>query len=332
MKRRIKTENAYFMYDRPYEQTARAFITGIKEYMAASVRARLYELFMNVWYPVNVTKKRYDVALCAIFKNEADYLKEWIEYHRIAGVSHFYLYNNFSQDDYQTVLAPYIASGDVTLTDWPYPQGQMAAYKDCVRKAGKESRWIGFVDLDEFVVPVDDDHLYDFLKKFEKNRGSVLMYWKIFGSGGRMRRDLLGLVTEDFTVSWNKHTDIGKCFYNTAYDFIPDYKKNGLIHHSMWTGCRGKALPPVNCFNRVCFERYHPAKGDHFPVRINHYFTKSLEEWKQGKQVKGDVYFKENPHDEAYFLRHEYRCGAVDVRIYKYLIRLKQAMNPDGKV
>ena len=39
MKRRIKTENAYFMYDRPYEQTARAFITGIKEYMAASVRA-----------------------------------------------------------------------------------------------------------------------------------------------------------------------------------------------------------------------------------------------------------------------------------------------------
>ncbi len=34
------------------------------------------------------------MSLCAIFKDEADYLREWIEFHRIVGVEHFYLYNN----------------------------------------------------------------------------------------------------------------------------------------------------------------------------------------------------------------------------------------------
>ena len=41
------------------------------------------------------------------------------------------------------------------------------------------------------------------------------------------------------------------------------------------------------------------------------------------KQSKGDVFFKENPHTEKYFLQHDVKCGAVDVSIFKYLIRLK---------
>ena len=77
-----------------------------------------------------------------------------------------------------------------------------------------------FIDIDEFIVPIDYDNLYDFLKKFEKNRGSVIIYWKFFGSAGKWERDITGLVTEDFLVSWRKHSNIGKCFYNTAYDLF----------------------------------------------------------------------------------------------------------------
>ncbi len=36
-------------------------------------------------------KCKFNVSLCAIFKDEADYLKEWIEFHRIVGVEHFYM-------------------------------------------------------------------------------------------------------------------------------------------------------------------------------------------------------------------------------------------------
>ena len=50
----------------------------------------------------------YDLAIVAIFKDEGKYLKEWLDYHLLAGVDHFYLYNNDSSDDYAEVLAPYV--------------------------------------------------------------------------------------------------------------------------------------------------------------------------------------------------------------------------------
>lgn len=317
----MERENQYFIYDTPYERTMKHALSVAE----AKIKASAYKMMMDAWHPVSAAKRRYRVSVCAIFKNEADYLREWIEYHKLVGVEHFYLYNNFSEDGFMQVLRPYVDNGDVSLIDWPYPQGQIAAYRDCVRKFKTESRWIGFIDLDEFVVPVDDDNLYDFLKKFEKNRGSVLIYWKLFGTSGKTKRKRSGLVTEDFTVCWRKHTNIGKCFYNTAYDFIPDFDKNSNMIHSLWTGYQGKARPPVNCFDHVCLEGLNWTEGDHFPIQINHYFTKSLEEWNE-KRRRGDAYFKQNPRNDAYFMEHDGKCGAVDVSIYKYMIPLKKRL------
>ena len=61
---------------------------------------------------------KYQLALCAIFKNEAPYLKEWIEFHKLVGVEHFYLYNNESDDNYLEVLKPYLETNQVDLIDW----------------------------------------------------------------------------------------------------------------------------------------------------------------------------------------------------------------------
>lgn len=35
--------------------------------------------------------KLYYLSVCAIFKNEGPILKEWIEYHLLVGVDHFFL-------------------------------------------------------------------------------------------------------------------------------------------------------------------------------------------------------------------------------------------------
>ena len=35
------------------------------------------------------------LAICAIYRDEAPYLREWIEFHRLVGVEHFFLYDNF---------------------------------------------------------------------------------------------------------------------------------------------------------------------------------------------------------------------------------------------
>lgn len=316
----MKYENKYFIFDIPYERGGRVWI----KYISYNVRALYYKLLMSIIHPRNIVTKKYQVSICAIFKNEAVYLQEWIEYHKLIGVQHFYLYNNFSKDNFSYILKPYIEKGEVTLIDWFYEQGQMSAYCDCVHKFQSESQWIGFIDLDEFIVPIDNTNLYDFLKKFEKHCGSVIIYWKFFGASGKVERDISGLVTEDFTVCWKKYTDIGKCFFNTAYEFIPEYKENGVLHHKMWTGYHGKVFPPVNSFGNVCFHGFDIAK-EHFSIQINHYYTKSLSEW-QEKMSKGDVYFKQNPHNEQRFYESELKCEDTDYSIYKYLVQLKKNM------
>lgn len=314
-------ENKYFIYDHPRKKGilyfAKYCITGIEN------------VFYNICFCL-VRKKRlsrkYKVTICAIFKNEAPYLKEWIEYHRIIGVEHFYLYNNNSSDDFQDVLQPYINSNKVTLIDFPKQHAQKKAYQDCINKYRKEAEWIGFIDIDEFVVPVKDNNIIDFLNRFKKYP-AVKIYWKVFGTSGIIDRDINGLVVNDFRISWPKYDEVGKCFYNTSFDVNLNSKKMSVLHHNFWGVWHKIALPPVNCFGFISQHGFEKVKNKDFPIQINHYFTKSYNEYFNIKAIKGDVWYKENQHPKkSYFFRHEMLCTKRDDSINKYLIKLKLIM------
>lgn len=312
-----KKENKYFILDK-------AESSGVKntvKHILYEFLALKYKLKMEFATP-EIKAKKYNVSICAIFKNEASYLKEWIEFHHIVGVDHFYLYNNNSEDNFMKILQPYIENNWVTLVEWPHNQMQMEAYMDGIKNFSSETKWLGFIDIDEFIVPKSTDNIYDFLKPFEKNRGSVNIYWKLYGTSGLTDRDLTGLVTEDFTICWPKYCDIGKCFYNTAFGFNCESGYSSGLHHRFWASWGGKDIPPVNIFDKICIGSRNIAHVMDFPIQINHYFTKSYKEYAM-KCAKGDVYFKINPHDEAYFLEHEMKCTSVDYAAYKYLIKLK---------
>lgn len=289
----------------------------------------LYKV-LYIFPKVKVESKKYNVSICAIFKNEAKYLKEWIEFHKIIGIDHFYLYNNNSEDDYESVLKSYIQKGEVTLIPWSYNQQQIQCYKKCIEDYSHESKWIGFIDIDEFIIPKEYDNIYEFLKKYDNKRGSVALYWKLFGSSGLIDRNVNRLVSEDFTVCWPKYCINTKCFYNTAFKFNPNSKKNGTLHHIFYSNWHGIDLPPVNCFNKITLNNRNKAKMEDFPIQINHYFTKSFNEYAE-KRAKGDVFFKNNPHDIEYFYYHEMKCTDVDYSAYKYLIKLKIALGKNDK-
>lgn len=116
--------------------------------------------------PLLEQEKKYDISICAIFKNEASYLEDWIEYHLSIGVNHFYLYNIGSQDAFEKVLKPYLRKNMVTLVNWPealiYQDDdalhwalttQIPAYENSVNYLAKfETEWLVFMDIDEFLV------------------------------------------------------------------------------------------------------------------------------------------------------------------------------------
>ncbi len=140
------------------------------------------------------------LAVCAVFRDEAPYLAEWIEFHRLVGVDHFFLYDDRSRDAGREVLGPYVAGGLVTLEECAMPLasgGQGWAYDDALGRARGQFRWLAFIDVDEFLFSPEQDSLVNVLAAFEAHPG-VLVNWQVYGSSGLQRRPDW-LVIESFT-------------------------------------------------------------------------------------------------------------------------------------
>lgn len=134
-------------------------------------------------------KYEYELSVCAIFQNDATYLKEWIEFHKLVGVQHFYLINHFSTDHYFEVLFPYIITGEVELfhcmddyTDPGLWNGiQSIEYTKIVKYCQDKTKWLALIDTDEFVFATEHDQLTDFLKDYEEF-GGVYLFSQMFGT------------------------------------------------------------------------------------------------------------------------------------------------------
>jgi len=128
------------------------------------------------------------LTICAIFQNEAQWLKEWIEYHLLVGVDSFLLYENNSSDGWQAVLQPYIDKGVVEIVDWSsreggFPKQQADAYNDGLQRLKQKSEWVAFIDTDEFICPIENDSVADFLRAYEEF-GGVVLNWRLYGTSG----------------------------------------------------------------------------------------------------------------------------------------------------
>lgn len=157
---------------------------------------------------------QYYIALVAVFRNEDRFLREWIEFYRLMGVEHFYLYNHLSTDNYQEVLAPYIKEGIVELynvTSEPkntieWNQLQTSIYNNTARQTRDLVEWLIIVDTDEFLFPVKDKDLKTLLKKYDQY-ASLSVNWKMFGTANVKHIPDNKLLIETLTMS-NESTDL----------------------------------------------------------------------------------------------------------------------------
>ena len=119
------------------------------------------------------------LAICVIVKNEAPYMKEWIDYHRLVGVEKFYVYDNESTDSLLSVLAPYIYKGIVEYNFIEGKARQMDAYNDCLKSHRDDTEWLAIIDADEFIVPVGKFSLPKVLEEYKEYPG-VGVNWVMF--------------------------------------------------------------------------------------------------------------------------------------------------------
>lgn len=89
-------------------------------------------------------KKRFGLSICtATSRSDRRHLVEWIEYHRLIGVHHFFIYNTalYDEDLLPLALQDFIAEGRVTVVSWPY--------RNCVRQGMSSGRWFGWRESSE---------------------------------------------------------------------------------------------------------------------------------------------------------------------------------------
>lgn len=302
-----------FQYDRPIRKNLKYKINIIKSHFYDIY----YELYLNL-YSVKEPQHNYYLSICGIFKNEAPFLKEWIEYHLLIGVNHFYLYNNNSEDNYQQVLDKYIEEGIVTLINWPDIPGQLSSYKHWYENHRHETKWVTFLDLDEFICPRYNNTISTWLKKREKYP-VIMAYWRMFGTSGKIDHDYNKLVIEQYINSWDKLDNVGKVFYNTKFD-IKDFFV-GMMH-SIEVTHRGTTIPPINIFGKFVKFNIHRASNKEIDIQINHYWSKSYNAYRE-KHKRGDASFGESPRNLPYFLWHEQKNNSMDMSIFRYIISLK---------
>lgn len=214
-----------------------------------------------------------EIALAVIVKNEGAYLSEWIEYHRLIGVTKFYIYDNDSDDNLDLLLSRYVEKGIVTIIKIHGEKRQLDAYEDAIEKAQSETKWLGVIDADEFIYVKKGYRLIDILEKY--HHVGMLIGWMIFGSSGYTKKTK-GLVIERFTHRANDQ-------------FIADYK---MIFNPR-KALRFKQPHYVQMFGNVIDENGKRVRSYPYVtqiqaepasknlIRINHYYTKSLSEFEQ---------------------------------------------------
>ena len=241
------------------------------------------------------TRPQYYLAVCAIAKNEGPYFKEWIEWHRKQGVEKFYIYDNESTDCTKEVLTPYIESGLVEYCYFPGYRKQLAAYDDCLEKYRWDTRWIAFIDLDEFIVPIKDKTIPDFLRKFE-GFPAVEINWLIYGSGGAKKK-VPGTMMERFKY----HSKLEHYLNRHVNSIVDTRKVFNLIGCHEAARIEGYAADSHGNPIKKHFREREPQQD---VIRINHYAVRSFEEFLE-KQNRGRASGTKRTVEMEYFDKYD---------------------------
>lgn len=231
------------------------------------------------------------IAICAMIKDENYYIKEWIDYHIKIGFDFFLIYDNGSKIPIRKTVKDYIKRGIVKVIDFPGSRRgrQAEAYTDSIDYL-KKYEWVAYIDLDEFIVLLEKEtNIKDYLKRFDKRVSAICLNWLLFGSNGHKK--IQKSVIKSFTQSCP----------NFVKEDCPDYKEGDyrcfiktILRPSRFKECINSHCFVVNKGNVVNVVgkkiglneiRSKPSVIDK-AMRINHYVTRSYEDFKL-KNIRG---------------------------------------------
>lgn len=266
---------------------------------------------------VSVVAENLPMVICCVFKNEAPYLKEWIDFHLKQGFEKFFLIDNRSDDDFHEVLKPYMKDGSVELLnsmnsgmDTFIQAQEFNAALPFIRKDIGENCWVAFIDVDEYLFSVEEKSISQILNSFTgKKVAAVLANWLMFGTSGKRTLDHSKPLIEQLTKRAPEEHDEHRHFKPITY--LPN----------VYRFFEGPHRPIAMGDSRFYYSdgsefQTEASKFIHSPIRINHYWYRSKEYYRKQKLEKRKSFgeIRESKLEEW----HKARCNEVeDVEILK---------------
>lgn len=235
------------------------------------------------------------VVICAIAKNEHDYINEWVSHYVGLGIDHIYLYDNddenkkyigdFINDKYKNKVTIYNIRGKREK----YLQHKV--YNTFYHN--HKFDWCLFVDIDEFLFGVDNVHTFLSQEKFG-SFNQIRILWKLFG--------------DDDTISRDMRVGVKDFFKEQKHDNKLEYQNKSFVRGGLDIeihSCHYVKLL-VSCFpsGRECkSEKIEITNYDNENVYIHHYMTKTLKEFINQKLNRGDAVWEKRAIDMSYYWR-----------------------------
>jgi glycosyltransferase involved in cell wall biosynthesis len=159
-----------------------------------------FERLANAPRPAGAGAK-YKYSICACARWETPFIVEWLTYYQALGFDHVFLYcNDDDPADFFDAVLPFTQGKTpfVTLRHHPIQGQQFEMYTHFLAHFLKDTEWVSFFDIDEFLRLPPGEKIGDFMARFGPAVDSVLFNWVPFGPNGHKTYPA-GRVLENFT-------------------------------------------------------------------------------------------------------------------------------------
>ncbi|MCM3906007.1 MAG: glycosyltransferase family 2 protein [Pyrinomonadaceae bacterium] len=266
------------------------------------------------------------VGVCAILKNEADYVEEWLAFHMLQGVGRFILYDNNSSDDTCRRATSFAKHVDLQIIHWPdsahgFECTQLLAYLDGARRLAGLADYVAFLDLDEFVFASDYRPLGQVLANFPADTAAIAVNQRLFGSAAQPS-STGDLVTSRFTRAAAPDHPEGHWFKTIAR---PDRIVGFDSAHMVALNSGAYVLSDARPLPRPQYPGHSSIVAEG-ALRLHHYMLKSRQEFEL-KKLRWSGQDLRDRYTDAYFNLRDISINAVcDERLQPFASRIHEMM------
>lgn len=211
-------------------------------------------------------------SICAIIKDEHRFLEEWIEWHLGIGFDAIHLFEDKGSKSHEEICAKYSNvylrrydtdnNVQYILRHQESSERQTDLYNWFGDRYNSVYDWVAFIDADEFIMFSDNYDLNKLCDEFEPYP-AVLLNWRMMGASGHIKRPTCG-VMEAYTIE-EEPVEMDKLYLWKSFCNLSRWKGIKKVHDGVGA---------VNTNHNENTAEWHYNKA-----WINHYFTKSWEDW-----------------------------------------------------